>query len=380
MWPPSWGGAETRKPRQAGTRPSTWRPECPMRPDRARSSAIWTHRTGWMLSRMLSRTMSSSSVAAWPWNRACTIRCTRVLEDAAVTGLAVRKAGLRAAVKTRAARPRGSRPCSPQAPRSSRRHLDRRAPLLAAPRSRRCRPWRSRASRRARSPSGGVRVREPSPAAARCGATSARASGPRAGRPRQCLAVRRPSWGGDRPASCCRESSRSAGVANGQSGAATRVTRRIRTALSNGSRHEAHRSQSVYSTPRISSSTMVTSAETSSEPRQPRRLEKNKNTIAPLVVEGQVEGGTRRRACSACWPRQMQEPGWIGRFQDCTRHSRRGVCLAAVLNGNSRQGRASNQVVRSSTSAGSGTRRPHSCGRLGFRPASIRSRSEEDFK
>ena len=41
-------------------------PNRPMRP------AIWTHRTQWtewMLSRMLSRTMSSSSLAAWPWSR-----------------------------------------------------------------------------------------------------------------------------------------------------------------------------------------------------------------------------------------------------------------------------------------------------------------------
>ena len=206
------------------------------------------------------------------------------------------------------------------------------------------------------------------------------AHGPRADRiPRQCLAARRPSWGGGRPASCCRESSRSA---------VSQTVRAVRRLVRLGGYGQHCRTGGGRSAPLPE---RLQHAEDQQQHDRHERGDEQRAETAQAVGEEQEHdcsigsrevspGGTRRRACSACWLRQMQEPGWIGRFQDCTRHPRRGVCLAAVLNGNSRQGRASNHVVRSSTSAGSGTRRPHSCGRLGFCPASFESRSEEDFK
>ena len=207
--------------------------------------------------RMLcSRTMSYfQSIAAWPWN--CETQSTMMrsgLRGAAGPVWPLRCKQAQSCREDQSSAARGSRPCSPPAPRSSQRRLDRRAPLLAATPMPTMPPVAIARIAPRSIPSGGVASGDHPlrPLAA------ARLPLPQAGLARldipasaSRLVVHRRGAVFRRHAAASLHSQ--GGVANGQSRAATRVTRRIRKALRRG-RSDGKRTapRSVYSTPRIS--------------------------------------------------------------------------------------------------------------------------------
>src|SRR4051812_802854 len=66
----------------------------------------------------------------------------------------------------------------------------------------------------------------------------------------------------------------------------------VRATRTHGGPRTAPARRTLHSSPKSASSTIVTSAETTIEPRQPRRLEKNRNIVGSVAGPWRQEAGS----------------------------------------------------------------------------------------